>query len=197
MTKATEVGPEPVPTLEPSFFMRPAVVVAPALLGVTLLINGVGGIIVETEAYAPNDPASHSFRGPTPRNQAMFGPPGHAYVYRIYGMHWCLNFVCDSGHAVLIRALQPTTGIEIMAERRGTIVTKQLCSGPGKLAQALGVTKALDGAPLCAPNAHLVPTDEPISASTGPRIGLSKAIEVPWRFGLMGSPFLSRPFPKS
>lgn len=186
-----------MPTLEPSFFMRPAVVVAPALLGVTLLINGVGGIIVETEAYAPDDPASHSFRGPTPRNQAMFGPPGHAYVYRIYGMHWCLNFVCDSGHAVLIRALQPTTGIEIMAERRGTIITKQLCSGPGKLAQALGVTKALDGAPLCAPNAHLVPTDEPINASTGPRIGLSKAIEVPWRFGLMGSPFLSRPFPKS
>lgn len=182
--------------IDQNFFDRPAEHVAPDLLGVELIIAGVGGIIVETEAYAPDDPASHSFRGPTPRNQAMFGPPGHAYVYRIYGMHWCLNFVCARGHAVLIRALQPTVGLEIMAERRGTTLTKQLCSGPGKLAQALGVTKALDGVSLFGPNAQLVPPVEPINASQVPRIGLSKAVEVPWRFVITGSPFLSRPVPK-
>jgi DNA-3-methyladenine glycosylase len=176
--------------------MRPAENVAPALLGATLLIDGVGGIIVETEAYAPGDPASHSFRGPTPRNQAMFGPPGHAYVYRIYGMHWCLNVVCETGHAVLIRALEPTDGLAIMAERRGTTVARQLCSGPGKLAQALGVTKALDGVSLFGPKAKLMPSVEPIDAGKGPRIGLSKATEILWRFALVGSPYLSRPLPR-
>lgn len=171
--------------------------VARQLIGVTLLVDGVGGVIVETEAYDMDDPASHSFGGPTPRNASMFGPPGHAYVYRSYGIHWCLNFVCrEAGHGagVLIRALAPDTGLETMRERRGLPDPHLLCSGPGRLCQALGVTREMDGLRLDAPPFQLLPAagDEPIV--TGPRIGISKAVAQPWRFGLAGSRCLSKPF---
>ncbi len=158
-----------------------------------LRVEGVGGIIVETEAYQADDPASHSFSGPTARNQSMFGPPAHAYVYRSYGMHWCLNFVCQRGSAVLIRALEPTDGIERMAERRGLSDLRKLCSGPGRLTQALGIGKELDGAPLFAAPLALYAPDGPAMVLEGPRIGITKAVDQPWRFGLAGSPFLSRP----
>jgi len=185
--------------LDRAFFARPALLVAPELIGAILRIDGVGGTIVETEAYDQADPASHSFPGPTPRNASMFGPPGCAYVYRSYGVHWCLNFVCnDEGHGggVLIRALEPLYGLERMAERRGAASPRLLCSGPGRLGQALAVTKGLDGLPLDQPPFALQPrAAEPLIA-VGPRIGISKAAERPWRFGLAGSLFLSRPFPR-
>ena len=171
-------------------------IVARQLIGVTLLVNGVGGAIVETEAYDRADPASHSFAGPTPRNRAMFGPPAHAYVYLSHGVHWCLNFVCrESGHGagVLIRALSPEIGVERMIERRGTPDLRKLCSGPGKLAQALGVTRALNGAALAAPPFTLLAPAHSVDVLAGPRIGISKAVELPWRFVLAGSPYLSRP----
>jgi DNA-3-methyladenine glycosylase len=177
-----------------SFFDRDAPIVARALLGTTLLVDGVGGIIVETEAYRRDDPASHAFPGPTPRNAAMFGPPAHAYVYLSYGIHWCLNFVCQPGSAVLIRALEPTHGIGIMRERRGLDPMRQLCSGPGKLGQALGVSPKLYGKALDQPPFALILADEPPAPLIGPRIGLTKAADTPWRFGLAGSPYLSRKF---
>lgn len=176
-------------------FERPAVETAAALIGNTLLIDGVGGVIVETEAYDKLDPASHSFRGPTPRNRAMFGPPGHAYIYRSYGIHWCLNLVCgpEPGSAVLIRALRPTAGLDVMRGRRGLEAEKLLCAGPGRLCQALGITAALDGLSLLAAPFQLI-SNAPLDVITGRRIGITKAVDMPWRFGERGSPFLSRPF---
>jgi DNA-3-methyladenine glycosylase len=177
----------------PTFFSRPAPEVARDLIGVTLLVDGVGGPLVEVEAYDATDPASHSFNGPTPRNAAMFGPPGHAYVYKIYGIHWCLNFVCQPGSAVLIRALEPVQGVHLMLERRGGVADRQLCSGPGKLCQALDVTIAQNGLPLDAPPFELPARHAEHDIATGPRIGITKGVETPWRFVRRGSPFLSKP----
>lgn len=173
--------------------------VAEALLGATLLVDGVGGAIVETEAYDQDDEASHSFRGPTARNRSMFGSPARAYVYRSRGLHWCLNLVCGaegSGAAVLVRALEPARGIARMAQRRGVSDLRLLCSGPGRQAQALGVDGSLDGADLAAAPFELAPRSRPLDGliSRGPRVGVSKAAQIPWRFGLRSSPFLSRRF---
>ena len=181
--------------MPPGFYTRPILDLAPALIGCTLLVDGVGGTIVETEAYHAADPAAHSFAGPTRRNRAMWGPPGHAYVYRIYGLHWCLNIVGGSepGAAVLIRALEPTHGIATMEARRGMTDIRQLCSGPGKLAAALALTGAQDGLPLDQPPFALLPRDAEPVVATGKRIGITKAADQPWRFGVAGSPFLSRP----
>jgi DNA-3-methyladenine glycosylase len=179
------------------FFARSVHEVAPDLIGVTLLVDGVGGSIVEVEAYDPEDAASHGFRGQTPRNALMFGPPGYAYVYRSYGIHWCLNFVCAApgrAEAVLIRALRPEHGVDAMRKRRGLEAERALCSGPGKLCQALAIDREHDGLPLDAPPFELLPRDETPPVATGPRIGITKAAELPWRYGLEGSPFLSRPF---
>jgi len=178
-------------------FGAPSHEVARLLIGTVVLVNGVGGRIVETEAYDRADPASHSFAGPTERNGAMFGAPGHAYVYLSHGIHWCLNFVCrEPGHGagVLIRALEPLAGLDLMRARRGVEGARQLCSGPGKLCQALAVTRAHNGADLAAAPFALAPAEGAFAVAAGPRIGISKAVEVPWRFGLAGSPFLSRPF---
>ena len=177
--------------------------IARRLLGMTLLVDGVGGVIVETEAYAREDPASHSFSGPTARNAVMFGPPGRAYVYLSYGIHWCLNFVCrEPGHgaAVLIRALEPTAGIAQMIERRGQRNIRALCSGPGKLGEALGITPVLNGRRLDRAPFRLMAAPQAAAGAAagrvvcGSRIGISKAIDQPWRFGLAGSTFVSRPF---
>ena len=186
------------PHVKAGFWERHPVAVARDLIGIRLTVGGVGGPIVETEAYHHEEPASHSYRGPRPRNAAMYGPVGHAYVYRIYGAHWCLNLVCgeEPGNAVLIRALEPQSGLAIMAHRRGTDDPRALCSGPGKLCQALAVTKAHDGLALDTPPFALSQTDQIYPIAVGPRIGITKAAELPWRFGLAGSKFLSRPFPK-
>ncbi len=184
--------------LHPDDFREDAVAVARALIGATLRVDGVGGRIVETEAYDMADPASHSFAGPTGRNRSMFGPPGHAYVYRSYGMHWCLNFVCrEAGHGagVLIRALEPLDGLDPMRTRRGLGEVRLLCAGPGRLGQALGITRDLDGLPLDAPPFEVWAAEEAGPVVVGPRIGITRAVAQPWRFGLAGSPFLSRRFP--
>lgn len=179
------------------FFNREVTRVARELIGARFLIRGVGGIIVETEAYHPEDPASHSFRGPTPRNRAMFEGPGRTYVYRSYGIHWCLNFVGRNASAVLIRAIEPTDGLAKMRRRRGVDDIRVLCSGPGKLCQALGVTGAHDNLLLDAPTFVLTLPPHPVdTVITGPRVGITKAVDKPWRFGLKGSRYLSRPFPK-
>ncbi len=182
---------------KPADFSGPSHEVARALIGATLLVDGVGGMIVETEAYDREDPASHSYSGPTPRNQAMFGPPGRAYVYRSYGIHWCLNFVCrEEGHGagVLIRAIEPTHGIEAMRQRRGLEDLRLLCAGPGRVGQALGITHGLNGCRLDRPPFQVLAASQDLPVVTGPRIGISKAVDQPWRFGLAGSRFLSRPF---
>jgi DNA-3-methyladenine glycosylase len=179
------------------FFARKPSIVARELIGATLEVGGSGGIIVEAEAYGHEDPASHSYDGPKNRNRSMFGPPGIAYVYRSYGVHWCLNFVCEAqgrGAAVLIRALEPTLGLKRMHARRGTDEIRQLCSGPGRLTQALGITGALDGLPLSQPPFKLEIPKEPPPVLIGPRIGITRALDVPWRYGLAGSRFLSRGF---
>ena len=183
--------------LPAGFFARSVHAVAPELVGATLLVDGVGGTIVEVEAYDRTDPASHSFRGPSPRNRSMFGPPGCAYVYRSYGSHWCLNLVCGveegAGEAVLVRALEPTAGLEAMAARRGLADPRLLCAGPGRLAQALGVTGEHDALPLDLPPFELRPRLAALPVIAGPRIGISVAVERPWRYGLAGSRYLSRP----
>jgi DNA-3-methyladenine glycosylase len=179
------------------FLDRDAAEVAPTLLGGKLLVDGVGGLIVETEAYHPDDPASHSFHGPTPRNGAMFAGPGRVYVYRSYGIHWCINFVCHDASAVLIRALEPTDGIARMRQRRGLQDLRALCSGPGKLCAALDVTGALDGRMLAAKPFRFMAAEAAVDIAVGKRIGITKAPDVPWRFGIAGSPFLSKPFPRA
>jgi DNA-3-methyladenine glycosylase len=178
-------------------FASPSDVAARDLIGWTLTLDGVGGRIVETEAYHPADPASHSFSGPTPRNAVMFGPPGRIYVYRSYGIHWCMNLVCGDGpgSAVLLRALEPTQGLDLMIARRGLDDPRALCAGPGRLCQALGVTREHNGWRIDQPPFALEP-GPPAEVVVGPRIGITKAAEVLWRFGERGSRYLSRPFPR-
>jgi DNA-3-methyladenine glycosylase len=188
-----------MPKLTRDFFDRSVHAVAPDLIGTTLLVDGVGGLIVEVEAYHHTDPAAHSFIGKTERNAVMFGPPGFAYVYLSYGIHWCLNFVCEaegSASAVLIRALEPTAGLATIRKRRGLDDVRQLCSGPGKVGQALGITRAHNGLRLDRPPFRLLPraASTALDIARGPRIGISKAVAEPWRYGLKGSPFLSKPF---
>ena len=184
--------------LTKKFFDRSVHEVAPDLIGATLLFGGVGGIIVEVEAYHHTDPAAHSYNGPTPRNRVMFGPPGFAYVYRSYGIHWCVNFVCEeegSASAVLIRALEPTHGLAPMRRRRGLQDERSLCSGPGKLCQALGITDRAQRLPLdAAPFALHAATSKP-DVIIDVRIGITKAADLPWRYGLKGSRFVSKRFP--
>jgi DNA-3-methyladenine glycosylase len=182
------------------FFIRSVHDVAPELIGATLLVNGVGGEIVEVEAYDREDPASHGHRGLTARNAAMFGPPGHAYVYRSYGIHWCLNLVCgEEGdpQAALVRALAPTHGLELMHARRGVEDERALCSGPGKLCEALAITRDHDGLPLDREPFQLLARAGEPDIVAGPRIGISHAADLPWRYGLAGSRFLSRALPSA
>ena len=180
-----------------SFFDRDVDVVARALIGTTFVVAGVGGVIVETESYDASDPASHSFEMRRAEWTAtMFGPPGHAHVYRVYGLHWCLNFVCRVASAVLIRAIEPKYGIEHMIERRGTDRPELLCSGPGRLCEALGITKSLDGASLMRAPLSLTARPKRPQIVLGTRIGLSKGVEAERRYGLKDSVFLSKKFPE-
>lgn len=180
-------------------FAASSVEVAAQLIGCVVLVDGVGGRIVETEAYDRDDPASHTYAGPTLRNMSMFGPPGHCYIYRSYGIHWCLNFVCrESGHGagVLIRALEPLAGLETMRERRKLEDVRLLCAGPGRLCQALALGIRHNGLALDAPPFELQSREAGAAPTVlaGPRIGISRAKETPWRFGLAGSRFISKPF---
>jgi DNA-3-methyladenine glycosylase len=183
--------------LSRTFFSPSVHKVARDLIGTTLLFKGVGGRIVEVEAYHHTDPAAHSYRGPTSRNAVMFGPPGYVYVYRSYGIHWCLNFVCEpegSASAVLIRAIEPETGLAAMRRRRGLDEERLLCAGPGRLCEALGITRAHNGLALDAPPFALFARTGAVEIVAGPRIGITKAVDKPWRYGLKGSPFLSKAF---
>jgi DNA-3-methyladenine glycosylase len=197
ITPASAVPPLGRP-LTRAFFDRSVHEVAPDLIGTTLLFNGAGGLIVEVEAYHHTEPAAHSFRGPTPRNRIMFGPAGFSYVYRSYGIHWCVNFVCEqegSASAVLIRALQPIHGLAAMRRRRKLKDERSLCSGPGKLCEALGITIKHSELPLDQVPYALHARTGPVDIVTGIRIGLTKAVDLPWRYGLKGSKFVSKPFP--
>jgi DNA-3-methyladenine glycosylase len=185
------------PRLRRDFFARSVHEVAPDLIGVTFLFKGVGGIIVELEAYHHTDPAAHSYGGRTERNAVMFGPPGFAYVYRSYGIHWCVNFVCEaegSASAVLIRAIEPTEGLAAMRRRRGVREERLLCSGPGRVCQALGITGVHNGLPLDRSPFELRAPERRPEFVSGPRIGITKAVEHPWRYGLADSRYLSKPF---
>ena len=183
--------------LTKSFFRRSVHEVAPDLIGATLRFDGVGGRMVEVEAYHHTDPAAHSFRGQTERNAVMFGPPGYAYFYRSYGIHWCLNFVCEpegSASAVLIRALEPTAGLSTMRRRRGVTDPRLLCSGPGRLCEALRISRRHNGFALDEAPFELFARSDAVEVVAGPRIGITKAVNKPWRYGLKGSRFLSKPF---
>ena len=183
--------------LRKSFFARSVHDVAPELIGATFLFGSAGGVIVEIEAYHHTEPAAHSFGGATARNAVMFGPPGYAYVYRSYGLHWCVNFVCEakgSAAAVLIRAVEPTAGLSLMRRRRGLEDQRALCSGPGRLTEAMGITHACNGLALDEAPFVLASRAEEPEIVTGPRIGITKAADLPWRYGLRGSRFLSKPF---
>jgi DNA-3-methyladenine glycosylase len=187
-------------TIPKRFFARSVHEVAPELIGATLLVDGAGGTIVEVEAYDREDPASHGYRGRKARNAAMFGPAGHAYVYRSYGIHWCLNLVCAAegvAEAVLVRALEPIHGIPRMAERRRTDDPRLLCSGPGRLCEALGVTGDHDGLPLDRPPFELLARAAAPEVVATPRIGITQAADRPWRYVLAGSRFLSRALPRA
>ena len=169
---------------------------ARGLLGWTILHDGVGGRIVEVEAYAPDDPASHAFRGRTPRNGAMFAGPGTLYVYRSYGIHWCANITCGPegfAAAVLLRALEPTAGLDQMRLRRGEVADRLLCSGPGRLTQALGIDGACDGLSVLERPFALEPPDTEVEIVATPRIGITKAVDLPWRYAVSGSRWASRP----
>jgi DNA-3-methyladenine glycosylase len=187
--------------IDRGFFDRSVHTVARDLVGCTLLVDGCGGVIVETESYERDDPACHAYVGLTARTGVLFGPPGHAYVYLSYGIHSLLNAVAEpegDAAAVLIRALEPTHGIEQMRLRRGERPDRDLCSGPGKLTEALGVGLGLNGADLLAPPFEIHPRagewEEP-AVVAGPRIGITKAVERPWRFCAAGSPYVSPPRP--
>jgi DNA-3-methyladenine glycosylase len=185
--------------LKAEFFDRSAHEVARDLIGCALLFDGVGGVIVECESYERDDPACHAYAGLTARNEPLFGPPGHAYVYLSYGVHSCLNFVCEPegrAAAVLIRALEPRWGLDEMCRRRGREGARELCSGPGKLTEALGIGLEMDRAPLDRPPFELRGREHgcrEVAVATGPRIGISRAAELPWRFCAAGSEYLSRP----
>lgn len=185
-------------TLDRAFFDRPPRQVAAGLIGCTLLHGGVGGVIVETEAYEREDPACHAFGGPTDRNAPLFGPPGRAYVYLCYGIHSMFNLVTEpegTAAAVLVRALEPTSGLDAMRARRGVSGELELCSGPGKICQALAIELSQSGADALADPFTLLAPDRGASGEVvaGPRVGLTKAADYPWRYCLAGSPYLSRP----
>jgi DNA-3-methyladenine glycosylase len=188
-----------VSILDEAFFDRSVHDVARELIGCELRFRGAGGIIVEAESYERNDPACHAYVGLTPRTSTLFGAPGRAYVYLSYGIHSLLNAVCEpdgSAAAVLIRALEPRWGIEEMARRRGRAGPRELCSGPGKLTEALGIGREMNGTSLAEPPFELRARSDAwreVEVSTGPRIGISRGVELPWRFCAAGSAYLSRP----
>ena len=191
--------PKVAPTELSAFLEGDVREVARGLVGWTFLVHGVGGVIVETEAYRFDDPASHAFGGRTPRNATMFGPSGHLYVYRSYGIHWCANVVCGAegvASAVLLRALRPTHGVDDMRTRRGVDDARLLAAGPGRLTQALGLSGENDGDDLGVPPYELTMPPQPPEVVASTRVGITRAIEQPWRYTLAGSTFVSRPRPR-